>query len=779
MPNAIEQIYDKLTEVFGGTNPNQFFAMLMPGTTLDPQSYAYDTTEMKPAIVQEAESKLCDQMFDIAKVSGSSNGQRVSSQYLQALSVLVPNFNVLMPELKNTMRLYLNSPVPEGTVYNNQSFTGSLQEYYFKLYSDWIETKLAWERQIIDKKNELSINPGTEKEKYLEWYEQVAESELAKIDAAMGKVLTVFSPSDMNAILGALASGPGGEIDEATNTANNIRMSSPNGGYFYPVDLKPADWFLDLASEIDPVDLLQDPVFIAKSNETKMKALQASLNQVKSLLDRMPTNNDIDAAKQNLDKCQSDYNNALTDMENQYGKNTVTAANIVLKYTNITKDKLAKTKDEVEKSKGTTPDNKAIGDDIQAIQAIQTGMADLNAKQSKMTESSMNLADAGLSYISKKAGNYANLPLLLTQLQSQIADLKNSDNQLAASAIASVNKAPIVVSKIYSADVQDTAKSFMKTISSYGDDKKCEDFSTALKSANTKESDVKDLQDIIDNANTNTNTTSIPALKNLLSDKVQEIINTGSGTGSASQSKTSERFMELQFSFSSSAMISDSKEESEFSQSSWGLNLFICGASGGNSSSSAQSTASMFNSNTEIKIGLKAAKVEIDRGWFNPGVFKLSKDMDRLSTNPIAYKPSSDSITKTSNEGILPCFPVAFVVAKDVTLTFDAGESSLDSMHSIIDSKKSSGGGFLCFSSPSSSSKHSESQSMKSVSNSTTIHIAMPQPQILGWFIELTPEDKSTIISLNNSAPKDQTEMSIIDFVRQISKLSKPVTPSK
>ncbi|MEY4927381.1 MAG: hypothetical protein RI894_1817, partial [Bacteroidota bacterium] len=48
--NAIEQIYDQLMQVFGGTNSNQMFSMLMPGTSLNPQTYAYDTTQTKPAL---------------------------------------------------------------------------------------------------------------------------------------------------------------------------------------------------------------------------------------------------------------------------------------------------------------------------------------------------------------------------------------------------------------------------------------------------------------------------------------------------------------------------------------------------------------------------------------------------------------------------------------------------------------------------------------------------------------------------------------------------------
>ncbi len=280
---VIDQIYAGLNSVLGGTNPNQFLTMTVPGTMLNQSDFAYDTTATKPALVAEAESRLVDQMFDVAQVTGSGNGQHVSSQFLQALSVLVPKFNPVMPAMKNRLREFVNSPAPQNSTVEGEPFSGTLRELYFALYESWLRTKSEWDREVIGQKARLGA------EAFTEWYEGVAEGRLALIDAAEGRLVSVFSPSDMNAILGALASGPGGDISAAATQTLDVRLLSPSGGYVYPVDLSPSDWFLSLASDQNPTDLLKDPQFIALTLRARQQALQATISQVQALISQVPT----------------------------------------------------------------------------------------------------------------------------------------------------------------------------------------------------------------------------------------------------------------------------------------------------------------------------------------------------------------------------------------------------------------------------------------------------------------------------------------------------------
>lgn len=66
-------LYDQITSVISGDNPNQFFCMGLPGTLLDPAQYSYDTdkNQVKPAHVKANESKLADKLFDAAFMSSA------------------------------------------------------------------------------------------------------------------------------------------------------------------------------------------------------------------------------------------------------------------------------------------------------------------------------------------------------------------------------------------------------------------------------------------------------------------------------------------------------------------------------------------------------------------------------------------------------------------------------------------------------------------------------------------------------------------------------------
>jgi hypothetical protein len=864
MPNAIQQIYDQLVQVLGGTNPDQIFCMTMPGTTLDAKDYAYDTSAMKPAIVQEAESKLTDQMFDITQVTASSNGERVSSQYLQALSVLVPDFNPMMPVLKKTLRDYLNTPMPDSTIVDGKPFVGSLQDYYFLLYDNYVNVKLDWEKQIVAKKTELAANPDTENELYLEWYEQIAEAELAKVDEALAKVLVVFSPSDMDAILGALAAGPGGEIEEAANSVNDIQLASPEGGFFYPVDLTPDDWFLDLASDLNPANLLQDPQFIGQTISAKRQALTASISQVQSMLNNMPTKGEIKTAADNLQVAQKAYTDAQNNLLDNYADNTATAIDMYLAATSggalpdpdtgvntLNKDaiKVSQAKNENPVATGATTKN---GAPISAadVQKLVDGQKKLIAAQSTLQTSSQALADAGVNLASQEAAYFGDLPVILTRMQSQLSELNDLQNNLNIS-ISSSGSNPIPPLNAVASPAVMAAATLALTnaktaadadgataatvVTAVGTDPQIPTVTTAattaaegsignvmlalstITSTLTATKDITLAKAILGAAQTaiaksnatattvltaitgaNTGATAIAGLNDACTlaakasaadvlKAVTVVVSALTLAPSAQKSDGSQRFMELQLSFSKSDMESNSSTDTSFTQTSWSVDLFFGSASGNSSSSSAVTAKNSFEKDTEIKVGLKAAKVDIRRGWLDPGVFKLSSDMSRISNVPVSGGPmpvATDSdgniytdwtqfkAIKEMNAAIFPCFPVSFLVVKDVNITFQATESSLSAVQSVLDSKSATGGGFLCFSASSSSASHSDSSSIATRSQGTLINIAMPGPQILGWYLEMTPQDNSTI--LTSAPPTSSTDdINIIQFINQLTAISK------
>lgn len=261
----------------------------------------------------------------------------------------------------------------------------------------------------------------------------------------------------------------------------------------------------------------------------------------------------------------------------------------------------------------------------------------------------------------------------------------------------------------------------------------------------------------------------------------------------AAKSRSSDRFMELQFSFTSNDMESSSSQSALSSQTDWHANFFFGSAAGSHADNSSKVSNKSFETNMEIKIGLKAAKVDISRGWFDPGVFKLTQNMSRLSNAPVSYGPldywNSDDWKNKSNEirakdlsnansAIMPCFPVAFVVAKDVTIQFQVSQSALSAVQQVLDSRSATGGGFLCFNASSSTASHTDASSLNTKTQGTVVTINMPGPQILGWFLEFTPKDNSDPMTTYEPVDK-HSYLNIIKFAEALKRpLPAPTQPS-
>ena len=160
--------------------------------------------------------------------------------------------------------------------------------------------------------------------------------------------------------------------------------------------------------------------------------------------------------------------------------------------------------------------------------------------------------------------------------------------------------------------------------------------------------------------------------------------------------------------------------------SSFDLDLLFGSASGSWQSSSSDHADQALASTTAIDIGMRCTKVEIDRGWLDEDVFEALHSFCALhSTGDVA--------------AALPSVPTGFLVAKDVTIKIDISTMT-DANKAHFDSNSSSvSGGFLCFSYGSSSSAQNSSSSSQMTNNGSTAVIRIPQPQILGWFLSVTP----------------------------------------
>lgn len=176
----------------------------------------------------------------------------------------------------------------------------------------------------------------------------------------------------------------------------------------------------------------------------------------------------------------------------------------------------------------------------------------------------------------------------------------------------------------------------------------------------------------------------------------------------------------------------------------------------------------------ELESGSKhVAKVGIEREWFRPEVFYLTKDMFNLTTQRISPNPQTpytsmdDARLKDMAGGmVFPCYPTAFVVARDISVKIVSDTTISSEFADSVKEHASAGGGFLFFSgSGSSSNSFSETCAhVSSTSNSVTVRFSTPQ--IIGYYMEATAPDQSTYLD-DVSGSAQAGYVSIAEFVEK------------
>ncbi|MCF0225716.1 MAG: hypothetical protein HUK20_15730, partial [Fibrobacter sp.] len=306
-------IYDKVNDAVGGNNPNQMLTLLLPGISLAQEDYKYDLDKTKPIVVEANESRLVNKLYDPYELCVADNGKTLQNQYKSALNLLSPKLNAKIAKAKNMMRRFLLTKYPDM----DPEKIDTLQEKYFELFQNYLNASEKWAEIQKNKRDELKafykldnpdFTPDQNKEAYanynnayLEWYQIYAEAELNIVNKERARILTVFTPNDMNIIEGILDCGSGAELNEARRTLENTRKLNPDGGYTYPVKLVPSNWFENLDTSIPAIDLLQSPT-ILKDELALAKTRQITLAaKIQALGDSLAkTEESLDSATKNL-----------------------------------------------------------------------------------------------------------------------------------------------------------------------------------------------------------------------------------------------------------------------------------------------------------------------------------------------------------------------------------------------------------------------------------------------------------------------------------------------
>ena len=230
----------------------------------------------------------------------------------------------------------------------------------------------------------------------------------------------------------------------------------------------------------------------------------------------------------------------------------------------------------------------------------------------------------------------------------------------------------------------------------------------------------------------------------------------------------------------------DQKTTSESSShvSTSGASFWFCGYNSEHSDASSSFSEDISKEKTEIEIGMNVAKVSIEREWFNPGVFALTKDMFnvtslRISPNPDPpYTEMSEDriIDMATSNSVFPCYPTAMVIARDISVKLTSSGSISKTFSSMVEKHASTGGGFLFFSGASSSSSQNSTSGVHVRTYDETITIKFDTPQIIGYYMEATPPDKSSYlddVSADNQAGYVTIEQFVTDYEKMLEEMRK------
>ncbi|KAF8208051.1 hypothetical protein K438DRAFT_1961562 [Mycena galopus ATCC 62051] len=186
----------------------------------------------------------------------------------------------------------------------------------------------------------------------------------------------------------------------------------------------------------------------------------------------------------------------------------------------------------------------------------------------------------------------------------------------------------------------------------------------------------------------------------------------------------------------------------------------------GNQSGDFQSTSLTTSSaksksyDLDVEIAFNVMKVTMNRPWFNGSVLQNTKGFYRITggkkisenTKGWTELPKTASLEEkkkafdnAQDNSVLPAYPIAFLVAKDVTISITNKSAESGANGEDISKSISEGGGFLCFSTSSSSDSHTTSHSSYSTHDKNCTSIRIPGPQVLGWFMQAVPEDETNV----------------------------------
>lgn len=699
--DVMNLIYNHVNKLLGAGS--QLFAMEFPARPLNAKDYEYNTddcysTLTKPYTVQEKEFLLSDQLYDLSPVVQGTNGERLSTVFNTVINNYVPRLEALksfVNDQKN-LREWLLTPVTDEV--RGERKTMSRMAMARELYDEFLERRNEW----YSKKNRVyeEYRAKDDLDGYANWLSSEGLVQEEQISNFYNDAVVRGHYHEVLTLLGFLNVASPSEALESTKQKmrSSLRRSLDGSTDIYPVQFQPSDWFKSLRPNLSPKDLTmatESLVAEYRAKQQRLRSLKAQLAE-QTVIEVSPE--EQESLKTQVENRQQKLSQSQKELISQYGSGALSAVKAVISIYKNEVDPYAKAREVVDKVRDAKNiqeldvtekriygileniSDEAVKNVIQSCQAQDTVLQDIN----RLNEALMASSEAKVR----------DMTLQKKRIEEQIQTVQADLDFLA----------PLVTGTIAATSAEGAADADAAILTS--------------------------------------------------SDEAQD-----------------ENFMDVIIKSDKSGSFSSNSTSSSSSQSSWNLGGWFWSAGGSRSTQNAAEDHEKMELNKKLEIGFRIKKVSIDRGgWFNPTIFKLSDNYYRLADIRVSRGLTKSDIYKASSMGtnassqlnalvtydanvngetkkfsyVLPSFPTAFVIAKDITIRIQCDKSSAESSREYMEQSEARGGGIFGFRANSGSSSKSQSESAYFGSTSNYFYIRIPGPQILGWFLELTPADNAS-----------------------------------
>ncbi|MDR0918777.1 MAG: hypothetical protein LBM93_05940 [Oscillospiraceae bacterium] len=741
----VDKVYGQINDVLGGDNINQFLCLTIPGQALTATDFSYDYKNNAPKgpIVEKNESNLANKLFDPVRMTGADNGLTLPYQYRTALDMLSPKLNQKLAIAKNEVRELLMTEYPYKFD-SDDNDTHTLQEDFFHLYDIYVEEFRKWaELQTTEKRKSVErANAWAEQEikrkgnkadeeairkkantmaqdDYLTWYEDESDAYITSLDEKYSKILSVFSPNDMKILEGIIDAGSGAELEEARETLLHTRKRSPDGNYIYPVKFEPANWFELLDTSFTPIDLLKTPEALAQDILVLSNRRISFAEKISSITALIPSSTEIENAKKDVDKAKENLDSSKSALITKYGNGVSKVVDTVFDIASQFSDAVP-VPYEVANGVAKNANVKEDKTPAEFIKELMNVTAEQGEAQQNYVNAAGKLADVSLAAVEKS--NLQNLVSVLAPLKSELEkidnEIKNLQMQMSLSSSSRENPS-----------VKDADNKFEPKLDSKGE--------------------------------------------------IIKVTDPDNSESSVAPPRVPEGYTQIIIKAAASTMDTASSYASNSSNSQSGGSFFFGGYHSENSSASSSYSDLSSATNASIQIGMNVAKVSIQREWFNPGIFYLTKDM--YNTTNLRIAPNNDGNPFTDMNARLaamnqqniafPCYPTAMVIARDITIKVSSESNLSTSFSNSVESHASSGGGFLFFSGSSSSSSSSKNSGAHAESYSNSVTVKFDTPQIIGYYLECIAPDMSELLDSTNMQDNVTGYVSVSEFIKTYKEL--------